>query len=166
MGSYLEPPVCRMSRAGFTPSRLSSLLSQAQGLPRAATRRRRAKRTADEVLLVYNERSPISKTVAVDYAAKRGVKNQLAVNCADSAISADNEIDRLADYRTTIETPIRAYLAAHPDIQFIVLTKGVPIRITGAATGERPDNSPPDTPLNASVDSTLAAMDYRTFPTP
>lgn len=122
------------------------------------------KRTADEVLLVYNEQSPISKAVAVDYASKRGVKSHIAVNCPDSAISADNESISLADYGAAIETPIRAYLAAHPRIEFIVLTKGVPIRITGARTGERPDNSPADTPLNASVDSTLAAMDYDRIP--
>ena len=122
------------------------------------------KRGPDEVLLVYNENSPISKSVADDYAAKRKVKNVIAIKCADSALNADNETIPLGDYAKTIEKPIQAYLSARREIQFIVLTKGVPIRISGAETGERPDDSSPDAPLNASLDSHLAAMDYKTIP--
>lgn len=118
------------------------------------------KRSSDEVLLVYNLQSAVSKAVAEDYAGKRGVKDFVTVRCSDSAANSENETISLADYRQAIETPVRTYLADHPKIQFIVLTKGIPIRIHGAITGERPEKSPVDTPLNASVDSTLAAMDY------
>jgi len=123
-----------------------------------------AKRGPDEVLLVSNENSPISKSVADDYAEKRKVKNVISIRCVDSAAKTDNETIPLAVYTQAIEKPIRDYLAAHQEIQFIVLTKGVPIRIRGAETGERGDRSSPDTPLNASVDSHLAAMDYQDIP--
>ncbi|HET6249608.1 MAG TPA: TIGR03790 family protein [Tepidisphaeraceae bacterium] len=119
------------------------------------------KRTSDEVLLVYNANSPISKSVADDYAAKRKIKNVVIVRCADSALKTADETISLAEYSQAIEKPVRDYLSTHPAIAFIVLTKGVPIRIHGAETGERPDKSPADTPLNASVDSHLASMDYK-----
>ena len=119
-----------------------------------------ARRTAAEVLVVYNAASPISKSVADDYAAKRGVRNVVAIRCADSAVSSDNETVPMAAYVSAIEKPIRDYLSGHRGIQFIVLTKGVPIRIVGSETGVRPDDSPPGTPLRSSVDSHLAAMDY------
>lgn len=119
-----------------------------------------AKRTADEVLLVYNADSPVSKSVADDYAAKRVIKHIVAIHCVDSALSADDETIPLKTYLADVETPIREYLAAHRQIQFIVLTKGVPIRISGSKTGVRPDHSPPNTPLRMCLDSALAAMDY------
>ena len=122
------------------------------------------KRSSDEVLLVFNQNSPISKSIAEDYAKKRAVKNIIAIECVDSAVKTENETIPLEVYTAAVDKPIRAYLAAHTEIQFIVLTKGVPIRITGAETGERPDNSPPNTPLNACVDSHLAAMDYKDIP--
>lgn len=122
------------------------------------------RRSADQVLLVYNAASPISKAIADDYASKRAVKNVLAIRCTDAAISADNETVPLATYASAIETPIRDYLSAHREILFIVLTKGVPIRISGSPTGERPDHSPADTLLRTCVDSQLAAMDYKTLP--
>jgi uncharacterized protein (TIGR03790 family) len=121
-------------------------------------------RSPDEVLLVYNENSPISKSVADNYAEKRKVKNVISIRCVDSALKTDNETIPLAVYTESVEKPIRDYLAAHGEIQFIVLTKGIPIRICGAETGERPDNSSPDTPLNTSLDSHLAAMDYKDIP--
>jgi len=119
-----------------------------------------AKRSPDEVLLVCNERSRVSKAVAADYAEKRGIRHRLSIRCVDSAVNADNETVSLDVYREAIEGPVSAYLAAHPEVQFIVLTKGIPLRISGADTGERPDNSPPDTPLSTSVDSHLAALGY------
>lgn len=122
------------------------------------------KRSADQVLLVYNAASAVSKAVADDYASKRQVKNVLAIRCVDAATSADNETVPLEIYASAIERPIRDYLSAHREIQFIVLTKGVPIRISGSQTGERPDHSPPDTPLRTCLDSQLAALDYKTIP--
>jgi uncharacterized protein (TIGR03790 family) len=107
------------------------------------------KRTADEVLVVYNSNSPVSKSIADDYAGKRQVSNVLSIRCRDSALSRDDETISEADYKQAIEGPVRDYLAVHPRIDFIVLTKGVPIRVARDNDGGRP-----------SVDSSLAALDY------
>jgi uncharacterized protein (TIGR03790 family) len=119
------------------------------------------KRTAAEVLVVYNRNSRVSTEVAEDYAKKRGVRDVLAIQCVDSAVSAENETVPMGVYTAAIEGPVRAYLAGHAGIEFVVLTKGVPIRISGAETGERPVDSSPETELRTSVDSHLAAMDYK-----
>jgi len=116
--------------------------------------------SADEVLLVYNGDSAVSTAIAKDYAAKRGVTKSVVIHCADSAVSAANETISLADYTSQIAGPISTFLKQHPEINFIVLTKGVPIRVRGGATGSHDENLPASAPLNASVDSYLAAMDY------
>ena len=116
------------------------------------------RRTADEVLVVYNAKSPISTAVANDYAQKRMVKNVLSVNCADSAVDPNNETITLSNYTSSIATPISQYLQSHSNIQFIVLTKGVPIRISGAATGCCASST--SSPGQPSLDSYLAAIDY------
>ncbi|WP_109485884.1 TIGR03790 family protein [Occallatibacter savannae] len=122
-------------------------------LPAAAPRH-----TADEVLVVYNADSPVSTAVAKFYARKRGVSKSVAVHCADSAISTANETILLADYEREIDGPVHAYLARHREINFIVLTKGVPIRIDGGATGSRDEHTTGT--LHPSVDSYLAATGY------
>ena len=124
------------------------------------------KRNPDEVLLVANAGSPISLAIADDYARKRNIKNQLLVRCQDSALSTENETLALTDYVQFIENPVRAYLAAHTNIDFIVLTKGVPIRITGSATGSCDEHSrvPAAIRGHPSVDSSLAALDYTNLP--
>ena len=112
-----------------------------------------------EVLLVYNANSPISMALAKDYAAKRGVTKTVVIRCADSAVSSDNEAISLANYAGQIAAPIGSYLKQHKEINFIVLTKGVPIRIDGGATGSRDIGSTGN--YHPSVDSYLAAIDYR-----
>jgi len=104
--------------------------------------------------------------VAEDYAAKRHVRNRVDIHCLDSSLRTENETIPLGDYTVQIEAPIRAYLAKHPKIDFIVLTKGVPIRITGAALGSCDERSkePEATRGHPSVDSYLAALDYTTKP--
>ena len=108
---------------------------------------------ASRVLVLENTASPASVEIASDYMQKRGVTNVLKVDCQDSALNAANETMINADFQAKIEKPIRAYLAKKPGIDFIVLTKGIPIRITGSdhgVSGTQP-----------SLDSTLAALDYR-----
>lgn len=114
--------------------------------------------SAREVLLVYNAKSSISRAIAKDYAKKRHARNIIAIHCIDSALSTDNETIPLADFTSEIEVPIKKYLARHGGINFIVLTKGVPILIDGGNTGSKDIGSTKN--LHPSVDSYLAAMDY------
>ena len=116
------------------------------------------------MLLVANDNSRISQAVADEYAQARHITHRLAIHCADSAAGTEQETISFPEYQSAIETPVSAYLARHPGIQFIVLTKGVPLRIIGAETGERPIDSPPDRPLATSVDSHLAALGYSAMP--
>ena len=98
-----------------------------------------------EVLLVYNSNSPTSTALANYYRAKWGVTNVLAINCEDSALNSpqgalngfcgNNEIITLTGYMSQIETPISNYLSSHNGINFILLTKGIPIRIGGQDVG-------------------------------
>ena len=114
--------------------------------------------TAAEVLLISNGNSPVSTAVAKYYAAKRGVAKIVIVHCVDAAVSTANETIPVADYTRQIGDPVKQYLAQHKEINFIVLTKGVPIRVRGGDTGSRDEKRAG--PLNASVDSYLAAIDY------
>ncbi len=125
-----------------------------------------ARRTADQVLLVINTNSPASIAIGWDYAHLRQVKHVLIIGCQDSAVATKNETIPLADYAQLIENPIHRYLAAHPELDFIVLTKGVPIRITGSDMGSCDEHSPEPRNIRGhpSVDSTLAAMDYDQLP--
>lgn len=124
------------------------------------------RRSPDEVLLVQNDNSPVSQAIAGDYAAKQHVSNLVSLQCPDSAVSTDNETITLVDYTKSIEAPIRAYLAVHTNIDFIVLTKGIPIRITGSAMGSCDEHSQEPRAIRGhpSVDSTLAALDYANLP--
>ncbi len=148
-------------------SRILSLLA-CLSLNRVAAAESRApqKRTPDQVLLVVNANSPISKDIGTDYAAKRHVANVLSIHCPDSAVRAANETISLAVFKESIERPIRSYLNNHAGIEFIVLTKGVPIRITGAAMGSCDEHSrePTETRGHPAVDSYLAALDYAEQP--
>jgi uncharacterized protein (TIGR03790 family) len=109
------------------------------------------RRSPDEVLVVFNANSPISQSIANDYAGQRHVHNVLPVHCQDSALNAANETMTPAAYVEAIENPVRAYLAGHTNIDFIVLTKGIPIRVRNSAAVP-------------SVDSSLAALDYTNLP--
>ncbi len=119
-------------------------------------------RSPDQVLLVVNSNSSVSREIGDYYALKRKVRNILSIQCQDSALNTKNETIVLADYVRSIENPIRGYLATHTNIDFIVLTKGIPIRITGSAMGSCDEHSrePANIRGHPSVDSTLAALDY------
>jgi uncharacterized protein (TIGR03790 family) len=127
---------------------------------------------ADRVLVVRNGNSAISKAIADDYVRRRGIRHVLTIWCKDSSILGDEvanpdpflrtfmgtkaETINLAAYVKDIEVPVRAYLSSNPGIDFIVLTKGIPIRIDGAAQGDGIDRF--------SLDSRLAALDYEELP--
>ncbi len=125
-----------------------------------------SKRSLDQVLLVCNSDSPASRAIADDYAKKRHIKNLLLIHCQDSALRTKNETMTLAAYKEKIERPVREYLAKHPEIDFIVLTKGIPITIVGAALGSNDEKTkePAATRGRPSVDSYLAALDYSALP--
>jgi uncharacterized protein (TIGR03790 family) len=122
------------------------------------------KRSPDEVLVIFNENSPISRDVAHDYAFKRKVTHLLAIKCPDAAVDSDAETIPMDAYKKTVETPVLAYLSQHKGINFIVTTKGVPLRIEGAETGQRSVDSAATAPLTTSLDSHLAALGYPALP--
>jgi uncharacterized protein (TIGR03790 family) len=109
-----------------------------------------AAQTGTNVLVVVNSSSPDSLRVGEYYATARMVPDKNVVRIATSATET---IDR-PDFERTIEQPIGAWLARHSlqdQVLYIVLTKGVPLRITG--TSGRNGTS-------ASVDSELTLL-YR-----
>ena len=109
------------------------------------------------VLVVENMDSPISIQITKHYMEKRGVQKRLQVRCPDSSLVAANETMPFAQFQETIESPLKAYLEKDPSIDFIVLTKGIPIRLTNAPIGFS-NNQP-------SLDSYLAAIGYFGNPT-
>lgn len=111
--------------------------------------------TSNEVLLVINNLSMTSRQIGTEYARARNIVNTLRIECIDSAVSQDNETIAFDDYQVEIEDPIRSYLQTHPNINYIVTTKGIPIRVAGGPTGEAFSGI-----TLTSLDSTLAALDY------
>jgi len=106
--------------------------------------------SAANVLVVVNSTSAASGSVSRYYAERRGIPQD---NVCAITTPATESISR-ADYTEQIEQPIWQCIAgfrAHDRILYIVLTKDVPIRISG--TSGR-------TGTNASVDSELTLL-YR-----
>jgi uncharacterized protein (TIGR03790 family) len=86
--------------------------------------------SGSNVLLVANDRSPESGRVAASYAARRDVP---AAQVLHIETATAERISR-DDYASQIEAPIRAWLQKHDAedrILYIVLTRGVPLAITG-----------------------------------
>jgi uncharacterized protein (TIGR03790 family) len=85
----------------------------------------------ENVLIVVNVSSPLSKTVAEYYARKRSIP---APNICRIRVSPDEEIDR-ADYDKLVAKPVAGCLVQRglrESIFYIVTTAGVPLRIRGA----------------------------------
>jgi uncharacterized protein (TIGR03790 family) len=104
------------------------------------------------VLLVINDASQDSIRVGEHYARVRGIDQAQVVRIS---VEPKDDVARL-DYERRIEEPIARWLrqhAAEDRIHFIVLTKGVPLRVTG--TGGRQGTL-------ASVDSELSLL-YRSM---
>ena len=102
------------------------------------------------VLLVANDREPVSGQVAAYYASRRNLPPEQVVHIE----TATTERISRDDYARQIEAPVRAWLQAHDAqdrILYIVLTKGVPLAISGT---EGP------TGTMSSVDSELTLL-YR-----
>lgn len=107
---------------------------------------------ADRVLVVENTESPASVEIAEDYMRRRGVKHVLKVKCQDSSVDTASETMPYATFVDAIKKPLVTELAKLPQVDFVVLTKGVPIRLTGAPFGMA--NTQP------SLDSAIACMGY------
>jgi hypothetical protein len=107
---------------------------------------------ADRLVLIRNGNSPISQAVADDYARRREVHNVLTVRCQDAARDAELETISLLAYESCLEKPLRMFLRHHSSIDFIVLTKGIPIRLSRAGQGNGSEWF--------SLDSHVAALGY------
>jgi uncharacterized protein (TIGR03790 family) len=87
--------------------------------------------SGENVAVVINDASPASRTIGEHYIAKRGVP---ASNVIHINTTQDEEVDRRT-YTTAVELPVRAHIVQqrqHDRILYIVLTKGVPLRISGS----------------------------------
>jgi uncharacterized protein (TIGR03790 family) len=106
--------------------------------------------TAENILLVVNESSPLSMDIGMYYAHKREIEK---TNILRIKTTPEDSISR-EDFSRQIESPIATWLArysAQDRILYIVLTKGIPLRVNG--------DSGPDGTI-ASVDSELTLL-YR-----
>ena len=111
----------------------------------------------DRVLLVQNLNSETSLAIADDYSTRRNVTKILSISCADSSLSSSLEYISFQDYVTNIENPLKNYLTTHPEIDFIVLTKGIPFNIYN--TPNKPYGG------DCCLDSRIASINYETSPT-
>ena len=104
------------------------------------------------VLVIKNTNSLVSIAVTNDYMLRRNVTKVLNISFNDSSIDSNAEFMSFVEYNTFIKTPLLAYLNLHPEIDFIVLTKGIPNKIYGA----------PNKPYggDCSVDSQIASLGY------
>jgi uncharacterized protein (TIGR03790 family) len=88
--------------------------------------------TAENVAVVVNEASPASQRIAAYYVRKRAIP---AGNVIRIRTTTEETLNR-SDYTVTIEAPIAAALTRgglQDRILYLVLTKGVPLRISGTA---------------------------------
>ena len=109
----------------------------------------------EDVLVVSNTNSPVSTRIASYYMSKRGIasKYHVTIQTIDSSASAANEFIPPSDYVKKIHKPVQEYLSSHgltDQIKYIVLTKGIPFRLSSDPTGESSSGQ--------SVDSILATM--------
>ena len=109
-----------------------------------------AAQTSANVAVVINENSGASRFIGEYYAERRGLP---AENVLRISTTTDDEISREA-YTASIERPIANAIARaglHDTVLYLVLTKGVPLRIAGTTGREG---------TVASVDSELTLL-YR-----
>jgi uncharacterized protein (TIGR03790 family) len=109
--------------------------------------------TGRNVLVVANAASPGSVRIAEHYAGKRGVPADQVLKLSALPAEPADGIDR-ATFERAIQVPVANWLLqrqATDRILFIVLTKGIPLRING---GDKRGDA-------ASVDSELAVLYLR-----
>ena len=109
-----------------------------------------AAQSAENVAVVINDNSSSSQRIGEYYARKHALPS---ANVIRIKTSTDEMLDRLT-YLTSIETPIAAALAKQnlqDRILYLVLTKGIPLRVSGTNGAQG---------STASVDSELTLL-YR-----
>lgn len=138
------------SRGIRNPRRWRIAVAIAAGALAAVTARPVFAQSPANVAVVINEASPASERIGLYYAEKRGLPEE---NIIRIRTSTDEAINR-AVYAATIEQPIAQAIARQglqDRVLYLVLTKGVPLRIAGT-TGT--------TGTMSSVDSELTLL-YR-----
>jgi uncharacterized protein (TIGR03790 family) len=106
--------------------------------------------SVENVLLVLNEASPTSMEVGMYYAQKRGIPHS---NILRIKTTVDDGISQ-EEFERQINAPIASWLTnnfAQDRILYIVLTKGIPLRVNGSSGQDG---------TTASVDSELTLL-YR-----
>src|SRR5688572_26014821 len=101
--------------------------------------------SAANVAVIINEASPISRRVGDHYIKVRRVPPENVIRLTTS----DEERISLLDYQRNIEAPIAEALnrhGSHDSILYLVLTKGLPLRIEGT-DGRRGTTSSVDSEL-------------------
>lgn len=112
----------------------------------------RAQSPADRILVIVNAASPASVRIGEYYRERRGIASDQLLRLTDLPADPPEGIDR-AVFDRAINGPIARWLARHQAqdrILFIVLTKGIPVRINGGASNDA-----------ASVDSELSVLYQR-----
>jgi uncharacterized protein (TIGR03790 family) len=115
-----------------------------------------ASHTADDVLVVVNDQSPESTRIADAYVRSRSIP---ATRVVHLKAPVAEQITR-AEYELSLAGPLAAFLmknALQDQILFVVLTKGIPLRIAGTAG---PDGTV------SSVDSELTLLYRKMLETP
>jgi uncharacterized protein (TIGR03790 family) len=90
--------------------------------------------SADNVLVVVNQTSPLSQRIGEYYVVRRHIP---PVNICRLNVKPDDEISR-DDFQARIATPIAAFLRSkrlEEKILYIVVTAGLPLRIPGHGGG-------------------------------
>ncbi len=116
---------------------------------------------ASRILVVQNLNSPTSVAVASYYMRRHNLEpNQVvSIRLPDSALTSANETIPYQTYQKDVEEPLRALLSTRKDIvRYIVLTKGIAIRVTGVP---HPFQEASNYQQTQSLDGTLAALDYK-----
>ena len=101
----------------------------------------------DDVLLVVNDQSAASQTIGDYFAASRGIPASRIVSIS----TAENETIDRQTFEQDIRLPVENFILNNKldsEVNYIVTTKGVPLRITSVQTGAD----------HASVDSELSLI--------
>lgn len=119
---------------------------------------------SSRVLVIANRNSPVSLRVAQYYMQRRGIPTThfLTLNLFDSSQQPVFESIEYPIYQQQVEQPLREFLNREQltdQIRYIVLTKGVPLRVKNVP---HPFVNGETFIQHQSLDSTIAALDYKT----